>query len=166
MQPDPLWLILNEDGEIDASVNAPNESAAREWARDACGYTSDDDFTVHEVTAADRRAWRNARRRERYAERQDNGWSRPRAKPVSPEARAWYAGLGMMAALSLHDEQGRLRCPTCSRFATLDDFAGAPTSAIGGGICIDFAPECRRCRGIVSAGMDEAAAVAARVELR
>lgn len=88
------------------------------------------------------RAMENADRRERYAAKEHKS----RAKPVSDAASAWYAGLGMGAALSLYDDMGRCRCPQCRRFCTLDDFAGAPTAASGGGICIDFDPICARCR--------------------
>ena len=136
---DPYWLAHNEDGDLDTIVRAPDQARALAIAIEDTGH---EDLTVSEMTADEMREMRNADRRDRYAAKEHPS----RAKPVSDAARAWYAGLSMGAALALYDENGRCRCPECRRFCTLDDFAGAPTSAMGGGICIDFDPVCARCR--------------------
>lgn len=136
---DPVWLVYTDDGDLDTIVRAPDEERARELAIADTGH---DDLIVSQMTPDELRAMKNADRRERYAAKEHPS----RAKPASEAAQAWYATLGMGAALSLYDDEGRCRCPQCRRFCTLDDFAGAPTAARGAGICIDFDPVCKRCR--------------------
>lgn len=137
---DPYWLVYTDD-ELDTIVRAPNEERARE---EAIAETGHHNPTVSQMTPDELREMTNADRRERYAAKEHPS----RAKPPSETAQAWYATLGMGAALSLYDEQGRCRCPQCRRFCTLDDFAGAPTAARGPGICLDFDPICARCRRV------------------
>jgi hypothetical protein len=134
---DPYWLVYTDD-DLDNIVRAPDEATAIRIA------TEDGtvDPAVVQMTPDELREMANADRRERYAAKEHPS----RAKPASEAAQAWYATLGMGAALSLYDEQGRCRCPQCRRFCTLDDFAGAPTAARGAGICLDFDPTCKRCR--------------------
>ena len=119
--PKLLWVAFTEDGDVDTFVRATTEQEARAAATDAgC-----EDFTIRRVTADELRDMRNAERQE----------TRPRrAKPVSTEARAWHARIGMGAAMALFDPDGKCRCPQCRRFATLDDFTDAPVAASGGGM--------------------------------
>lgn len=136
----PEWLCYDlDDDENVILVKASTLAEAHIKARVECGEI---DWQIGPVTPAMRRRWR-------YHDRKDAGTLPPRksrTKQPSPEAEAWFAGLGMMATLGMHDDRGRLRCATCRRYVTLDDLAGAATSASGGGVCIDFGPSCRRCR--------------------
>lgn len=138
----PEWLCIDDDEPENVLMfRADSEDIARVLA-DA--EVEGVDWTVTRITPQMRRRWR-------YHERKEAGTLPPRksrAKEPSPEAQAWYRRLGMMATMGMHDEQGRLRCEGCRRFVTLDNLAGAATSSIGGGIAIDFAPVCRRCRGV------------------
>lgn len=141
---DICWLVFNEDGDYDGTVYAPDYDSAVVAAREiGC----DGDFTVSEH---DPRDARNARRRERYAERRAAGWSRRRPPPVPADFPRPV--LGYMATLAVHDEHGRCRCPQCSRFCRIEDFAGSRTAssfktAAGVGF-IDYTPSCWRCRGL------------------
>ena len=143
MSPEPEWLCTDpDDVENVLWLGAPDEAGALRQALAEC---PDVEWEIERITPAMRRRWR-------YHERKEEGTLPPRksrAKVPSAEAEAWYRGLGMMGFLSLErDEAGRLRCDQCHRFVTIDDLAGARTSAIGGGMCLDFAPSCRRCRGV------------------
>lgn len=138
----PEWLCIDaDDPENFLMFRADTEDDALAMAK--AKIDSVEEWLSYPVTPQMRRRWR-------YHERKEAGTLPPRkslAKPVSPEAQAWYRGLGMMATMGLHDERGRMRCPGCRRYVTLDDLRGSATGYVGGGIAIDFAPSCRRCRG-------------------
>lgn len=136
----PEWLCYDPDEPDDtlwyAAATAEDARALADAERPGI------DWYVVRITPQMRRRWR-------YHERREEGTlplRKSRAKEPSPEAKAWYSRIGMMATMTMHDEQGRLRCESCRRYVTLDDLAGAATSHIGGGIAIDFGASCRRCR--------------------
>lgn len=155
MPRDPLWIILTEDGDIDGyERGATLEDAARAL------YGPDEDLTGVSgilVNAGIRRMWRNARRRERYAIRTSEGWC-PKSRPSPVPEGFPKPELGMMAWLSVINSEGRCRCPTCSRFCRVEDFAGASTAAafkVAGYVArVDYAPSCWRCRGMERAPYD------------
>ena len=97
-----------------------------------------------------------ASRRERYHKRRSEGWH-PKKSPVPADFPK--VELGQMAMMTIVDTHGRFRCPHCSRFCRLEDFAGAKTSATfksqGGTGFIDFGPACWRCRGLTHAPYEE-----------
>ena len=140
----PEWLCHDPDEPEDtlwyAAATAEDARALADAERPGI------DWCVVRITPQMRRRWR-------YHERREEGTlpvRKGRSKPCSPEAEAWYSRLGMMATMTMHDEQGRLRCESCRRYVTLDDLAGARTSSIGGGVCVDYGASCRRCRGVPS----------------
>lgn len=150
----PLWIILI-DGDFDGMAHgATVEEAARSF------YGPDEDLTDVSgirVTPELRTIWRNNRRRERYAEIRDNGpGHKSRARPV-PEGFAFE--LSWSAEMSIHDVNGRCRCPHCSRFCVRADFAGARTGAVlndghGGRMHVSLGAACWRCRGMERAPYD------------
>ena len=147
MPRDPLWIILTEDGDPDAYVYAPDEASALAEARDlGC----DGDITATELYPRD---VRNARRRERYAERRAAGWC-PKSRPSPVPAGFPRPVLGYMAELATRDEEGRCRCPRCSRFCRPEDFALQPTSLQMAGAVVCYAPSCWRCQGMERAPYD------------
>ena len=138
----PEWIIYNEDGDFDGLTHGADKDSAMTAAREmGC----DGDFYVQRVTPEMRREWRNARRRERYAIRRAEGW-RSRSSPVPADFPRPM--LGYMAELAVHDEKGRCRCPKCSRFCRIEDFADAPTVMRMAGAIVHYAPACWRCRGL------------------
>lgn len=140
----PRWIVTwDEDDEAvlwtrGTETEAATE-AASEWGCDPA------DVTVRAWTDADERSRRNARRRERYAERRAE-LPEDRNLLASEDAAA-LAVIPMMAWLSLSDDKtGKPRCPSCGCFRRWRDFVGAPSSArIPGGV-VDFAPSCSACR--------------------
>ena len=150
MPRDPLWIILDPDGDIDGyERGATLKDAARTL------YGPDEDLTGVSgirVNADIRRLWRNARRREWYAHRRDCGpGHKSRARPA-PEG--FVFDLSYSADMAIHDVNGRCRCPTCNRFCIRADFAGSPTSISAPGLHVSFGPSCWRCRGMERAPYD------------
>lgn len=148
MPRDPLWIILTEEGDIDGyERGATLEDAARTL------YGPDEDLTGASgilVNADIRRMWRNARRRERYAERRAAGW-RPKSRPSPVPEGFPRVEFGYMAELATRDQRGRCRCPRCSRFCRPEDFAPQPTSMQMAGAVVCYAPSCWRCQGMEKA---------------
>ena len=144
----PLWIILTEDGEIDGTAHG---ATLEDAARVLYGPALPDGVNGIRVTPELRAIWRNNRRRERYAEIRDNGpGHKSRARP-DPGGFAFE--LSWSAHMSIHDVNGRCRCPHCSRFCVRADFAGARTGAVlndghGGRMHVSYGAACWRCRGL------------------
>lgn len=143
MTREPEWLCTDpDDVENVLWLGAPDEADA---LRQALAHWPETEWEIERITPAMRRRWR-------YHERKEEGTlprRKSRAKATSAESREWFRKLGMMGWLGLErNEAGRLLCGQCRRFVTIDDLAGAQTSAVGGGVCVDFAASCRRCRGV------------------
>lgn len=142
---EPEWLCTDrDDAENVLWFGAPDEADAHRQALAEC---PDVEWEIERVTPAMRRRWR-------YHERKEEGTLPPRksrAKVPSAEAEAWWQGLGMMGRMCIErNDAGRKVCGQCHRFVTLDDLAGTRTSAVGGGVCVDFAASCRRCREVTT----------------
>lgn len=149
---DPLWIILDEDGDFDGMERgATPEDAIRALYGDG----HDETAQVILVTPELRHLWTLARRRERYAERREAGGIKSRGRGAPP---GFVFELSFGADMAIHDEVGRCRCPTCNRFSIPADFAKAPTSARfrtpSGVACVTFGPSCWRCRGLERAPYD------------
>ena len=152
----PYWHVEDPDGEDRMLVRADDEAGARAAAVEQWGEHAAL-ATVRPWTADDDRLLRNAHARARYAVRQEAGTLPDRRRPVSEAAWAYLSGLTMVASLSIHDGEGRIRCPQCQRFAHPDDFVGAATSVRIAGACVDFGPACKRCRGSDEPSLNESA---------
>ena len=148
------WLLVDHD-EQEIAYAGYCDPGDRSAVEAECRLAMGDDFDLCEregegyyvepVTPTMRHAWRLEARRERYAQRIEEGWRPPRRGPRPPPCDP---PLSFGASMSVRDDAGRCRCPECKRFCVEADFSRAPTSVrIPGGI-VHFGPACYRCRGV------------------